>query len=382
VQLEENAHASGGASESYPEILFKPLTMGAFELPNRVLMAPLTRNRAHPDGTPHEMAITYYRQRASAGLIFTEATQISPMGKGYINTPGIHSDAHVAAWKRITDAVHAGGGRIFLQLWHVGRISHTSLLPRGEQPVSASAVRADAQTFAESGFVDTSEPRALETEEIPALIEGYRQAAMRAVTAGFDGVEVHSANGYLLDQFLHSHTNLRTDAYGGSPENRARLTLEVTQAVADAMGADRVGVRLSPTGTFNDMRPDDEDTFAAVIDGLNAKGLAYLHMVEKFPGSEVSDDDMAMLDRLHSRWHGVYIANGDFTDRSAAEWITRKRANAVVFGRPFIANPDLPERFRQQAPLTPPDQQTFYGGDHHGYTDYPFLKPEAIEAAA
>lgn len=373
---------SGEDREDYPETLFKPLTMGALELPNRVVMAPLTRNRAHPDGTPHEMAIRYYRQRASAGLIFTEATQVSPMGKGYINTPGIHSDAQTAAWKRITDAVHAGGGRVFLQLWHVGRISHTSLLPDGQSPVSASAVRANAQTFAASGFVDTSEPRALETDEIPALLEEYRRAAKRAVEAGFDGVEVHSANGYLLDQFLHSHTNLRSDAYGGSPENRARLTLEVTQAVADVIGAGRAGVRLSPTGTFNDMRPDDEETFAAVIDGLNAKGLAYLHMVEKFPGAEVSGEDAAMLDRLHGRWHGVYIANGDFTGSAAADWITRKRANAVAFGRPFLANPDLPERFRRRAPLNQPDQETFYGGDHRGYTDYPFLEERVAAAAA
>lgn len=382
MQLKENARASGGASESYPEILFKPLTVGALELPNRVLMAPLTRNRAHPDGTPHEMAITYYRQRASAGLIFTEATQVSPMGKGYINTPGIDSDPHVAAWKRITDAVHAGGGRIFLQLWHVGRISHTSLLPDGQQPVSASAVRADAQTFAASGFVDTSQPRALETDEIPALIEDYRQAAKRAVAAGFDGVEVHSANGYLLDQFLHSHTNHRTDAYGGSPENRARLTREVTQAVANVIGADRVGVRLSPTGTFNDMRSDDEETFTEVIDGLDRKGLAYLHVVENSLGGPNSDADVAMLERLRRRWQGVYIANGEFDAASAAGWIARGRAHAVTFGRPFIANPDLPERFRRQAPLNEPQRETFYGGDHHGYTDYPFLRPEAIEVAA
>ncbi len=364
---------AGAHAAAYPEVLFKPLTMGSLELPNRVLMAPLTRNRAHPDGTPHDTATTYYRQRASAGLIFTEATQISAMGKGYINTPGIHADAHTAAWKRITDAVHAGGGRIFVQLWHVGRISHTSLLPDGQPPVAPSAVRAEAQTFAESGFVDTSQPRALETSEIPALIEEYRQAARRALEAGFDGVEVHSANGYLLDQFLHSHTNLRTDQYGGNPENRARLTLEATQAVAEVFGAGRVGVRLSPTGTFNDMRPDDEETFAAVIDGLNRIGLAYLHVVEKFPGAEVSDADQAMRQRLRDRWAGVYIANGDFDDRTAADWIARGRAHAIAFGRPFIANPDLPERFRRQAPLNEPDQATFYGGDHHGYTDYPFL---------
>lgn len=373
---------AGGGRHGYPEILFKPLTMGALELPNRVLMAPLTRNRAHPDGTPHELAITYYRQRASAGVIFTEATQISPMGKGYVNTPGIHTDAHMAAWKRITDAVHAAGGRIFLQLWHVGRISHTSLLPDGQAPVAPSAIRAQTQTFGEDGFVDTSQPRALETREIPALIEDYRAAARRAVAAGFDGAEVHSANGYLLDQFLHAHTNQRTDQYGGSPENRARLTIEVTQAVAEVMGPGRVGVRLSPTGTFNDMRPDDEDAFAAAIDGLNRLGLAYLHVVEKFPGAEVSEADTAMLERLRARWDGVYIANGDFDDEMAADWIARERAHAVAFGRPFLANPDLPERFRRQAALNEPDQQTFYGGDHRGYTDYPFLEDSPAEAVA
>lgn len=359
-------------SDSYPAVLFEPLRMGALTLPNRVLMAPLTRNRAHPDGTPHEMAVTYYAQRASAGAIFTEATQVSAMGKGYINTPGLHTDGHVAAWRRITDAVHAGGGRILMQLWHVGRISHVSLLPDGQAPVAPSAIRAAAQTFAETGFVDTSAPRALGTEEIPALIEDYRAAARRAVEAGFDGVEVHSANGYLLDQFLHEHTNQRDDAYGGAPEARARLTLEVTEAVAGVVGADRTGVRLSPSGAFNDMRPDEE-SFAAVIDGLDKMGLAFLHGVEKFPGMDASEADVAMLDRLRGRWSGTYIANGDFDAERAAEWIGRGRAHAITFGRPFIANPDLPERFRQGAALNEADGDTFYGGDHRGYTDYPFL---------
>ncbi len=362
-----------GQTATTRDALFSPLSVGALELPNRVLMAPLTRNRAHADGTPKAMAVEYYRQRASAGLIVTEATQISAMGKGYLDTPGIHAPAHVAAWRKITDAVHAAGGRIVLQLWHVGRISHSSLLPDGAAPVAPSAIRAKAQTFTAEGFADTSEPRALRTDEIPALIADFRAAARNAMDAGFDGVEVHGANGYLLDQFLHAHSNARDDAYGGAPENRARLTLEVTRAVADEIGAGRVGVRLSPTGTFNDMRADDEDAFAAAIDGLDAMGLAYLHIVEKFPGAEVSAAEPALLARLRARWHGVYIANGDFDADQAAQWIAEGRADAVAFGRPFIANPDLPARFQSHAALNAPDQNTFYGGGAEGYTDYPAL---------
>lgn len=358
--------------------LFTPLSAGALEAPHRVWMAPLTRNRAQGDGTPKAMAETYYAQRASAGLIISEATQISPLGKGYIDTPGIHSEAQVAAWKRITEAVHAEGGRLYVQLWHVGRISHVSLLPPGEQPVSASALRAEAQTFGPEGFVDTSEPRALATDEIPQLIEDYRHAARQALAAGFDGVEVHSANGYLLDQFLHAHSNQRTDGYGGNAEGRARLTIEITKAVADIVGAGRTGLRLSPTGTFNDMRsaaenPDDEAAFVAVLDALKGEGLSFLHVVEQFPGADVSEADVALLDRLHKQWPGPYVANGDFDGARAAAWIARGRADAVTFGRPFISNPDLPERLLKGADLTPADQATFYGGGEEGYTDYPAL---------
>lgn len=356
------------------ENLFTPLTVGAIEAPNRVWMAPLTRNRAHSDGTPHVLAATYYEQRASAGLIITEATQISAAGKGYLDTPGIHTQSHIDAWKPVTEAVHSAGGRIFLQLWHVGRISHTSLLPEGTVPVAPSAIRANAQTFNQDGFVDVSEPRALATDEIPQLIEDYRQAALNAIEAGFDGVEVHAANGYLLDQFLHASTNQRTDAYGGSPENRARLTLEVTKAVADAIGADRVGIRLSPTGTFNDMqREGSETTFAAVVDGLDALGLAYLHVVEKFAVDSVPAEDQAFLDDLRKRWSGIYVANGDFDAASGQDWIARGHAHAITFGRPFIANPDLPARYEQGTSLNEPDQATFYGGGHRGYIDYPSL---------
>ncbi|MGF1563317.1 MAG: alkene reductase [Geminicoccaceae bacterium] len=365
-------------ADSQNGALFTPVRLGSLEVPHRVLMAPLTRNRAHSDGTPHELAVTYYRQRASAGLIITEATQISAMGKGYIDTPGIHNDAQGAAWKQVTDAVHEAGGRILVQLWHVGRISHVSLLPDGELPVAPSAIRAEAQTYGPEGFVDCSMPRALASDEIPALIDEYRHATRLAMAAGFDGVEVHSANGYLLDQFLHANANQRTDAYGGSAENRARLTIEVTRAVAEIIGADKVGVRLSPTGRFNDMDPSGEEpTFAAAVDGLNDLGLAYLHVVEQFPGAKVSDVDIAVLDRLHDRWRGAYIANGDFDTARANDWIGRKRADAIAFGRTFLANPDLPERLRQGAPLNEPDHATFYGGDHRGYTDYPFLEEVA-----
>lgn len=358
--------------------LFQPLRFGAIEAANRVLMAPLTRNRAHPDGTPWEKAADYYAQRASAGLIVTEATQIGPEGKGYINTPGIHSDAQVAAWRRITDAVHAKGGKIVLQLWHVGRISHTSLLPEGTVPVAPSAIRAEAQTFTASGFEDVSEPRALETGEIPRLIADYVSAAERAKVAGFDGVEVHAANGYLLDQFLNDGSNHRTDRYGGSPENRARLTIEVTEAVSRVWGADRVGVRVSPFGTFNGVSDSDpEAVFAAVYSALAPLGLAYLHVVEQFPGFDQTAGQAAALGRLRMLWPGVYIANGNFDSATAADWVGSGRASAVAFGRPYIANPDLVERFRAGAALAAPDQATFYGGDERGYTDYPTLRDAA-----
>ncbi|GGY47326.1 alkene reductase [Parvularcula lutaonensis] len=362
------------ADTKYPH-LFESLTLGSLELPHRVLMAPLTRNRARADGVHNvELASTYYTQRAGAGLIVSEATEISPLAKGYIDVPGIYRDAHVDAWQKITDSVHEAGGRIFCQLWHCGRISHTSLLPENQVPVSASAIRADAQVFTRNGFEDCSQPRALETEEIPGVIAEYRHAAEMAKAAGFDGVEVHAANGYLLDQFLHQHTNNRNDAYGGSPENRARLAAEVVEASAEVWGADRVGIRLSPTGKFSDMNPEGmEETVEALFKRINPMGLAYLHVVEKFPGLDVTEEEQATLDRLHDKWAGTYIANGDFDAQKAEEWIARGRADAVTFGRLFIANPDLPERFRRNAKLNEPNPDTFYGGGAEGYTDYPFL---------
>lgn len=360
-------------SDSRLSPLFQPLKFGSLTAPNRIWMAPLTRNRAHEDGTPGDLAAEYYRQRASAGLIISEATQISPHGKGYIDTPGIHDAGHVRKWRAVTDAVHDRDGRIFLQLWHVGRISHTSLLPDAEPPVAPSAIRANAQTFTRNGFEPVSAPRALHIDEIKGVVEQYGNAAMHAMEAGFDGVEIHAANGYLIDQFLHDGTNTRDDAYGGTARNRTRFLSEVVEAVTEMVDAGRVGVRLSPTGAFGDVSDSDiPETFGAAIEALNAHGLAYLHFVEKF-ASAPTPKDAEILSALRDQWKGVFVGNGAYKAESAAAAITGGRADAIAFGRPFIANPDLPERFRRGADLNRWDETTFYGGDHRGYTDYPSL---------
>ncbi len=358
------------------DILFRPLRVGALELPNRVLMAPLTRNRAHGDGTPRDIAATYYRQRASAGLIISEATQISAMGKGYKDTPGIYTDRHVEGWKPIIEAVHAAGGRIFCQLWHVGRISHISLLPEGAQPVSASAIRANAQTFTEGGFEDTSEPIALDGDGIARTLDDYSTAVRCAMKAGFDGVEVHSANGYLLDQFLQDGVNRRDDDYGGPVENRLRLLGEVLDRVGAVFPADRIGVRLSPLGQANDMSDSNpEATFSAAYRMLSDRKLAYLHAIEQFYGQDTVDEERALLKRLRALYDGVFVGNGAYDAKRARHAIAEGDADAITFGRPFIANPDLPERFRLGAELNEPDQEKFYGGGREGYTDYPLLDP-------
>ena len=355
-------------------ILFSPVRMGGLDLPNRVLMAPLTRNRAQPDGTPKDMAQTYYAQRASAGLILTEATQVTPMGKGYKDTPGIHDASHVAAWKKITDAVHAQGGRIYMQLWHVGRISHNSLLPDGQTPQAPSAIAANTKTFTEAGFEDCSEPHAVTKEEIEGLLDDYRRGAQNAKEAGFDGVEIHSANGYLIDQFLQDKTNQRDDEYGGSVENRMRFLRQVIDAVCEVWDRDYVGIRLSPLGQANDIGDSDpEGLFSEVYSLISAEKLAYLHVVEEFYGVDTSDEERAILKRLRQKFDGFYISNGGFDAKAAADVIADGHAQGVTFGRDFIANPDLPERFRQGAALNPQDPDTFYGGDEKGYTDYPFL---------
>ena len=356
------------------DILFTPIEMGGTTLPNRVLMAPLTRNRAQSDGVPADMAITYYRQRATAGLILTEATQVSAMGKGYLDTPGIHTEEQAAKWREITDAVHAEGGRIYIQLWHVGRISHVSLLPEGRQPVSSSAKRADQQTFTANGFEDCSEPVALDEDGIRQTISDYREAARLSKIAGFDGIEVHAANGYLIDQFLQDGVNDRTDGYGGSIENRMRFLEEVLDAVAEHWDAAHTGVRLSPLGQANDMSDSDPvGHFSKVYEMLSGRNLAYLHVVESFPGSDASDgrDD---IETLRKHYEGFYMANGGYDAARARDVIEHGHADAVTFGRPFIANPDLPRRMRIDAEMNEPDSDTFYGGDETGYIDYPFLE--------
>lgn len=353
--------------------LYSPIQFGTLPLRNRVFMAPLTRNRAEPDGTPGRYAETYYRQRSSAGLIITEATQISAMGKGYINTPGIYLPEHIAAWQRIVDGVHASGGRIFLQLWHVGRISHSSLLPGGGQPVAPSAVKARSRTVTNEGFVDVTEPRALTSKEIEETIEDFWMAARNARLAGFDGVEIHAANGYLIDQFLQSSTNRRTDRYGGPVSNRIRFLAETAEAVLDIWEKERVSVRLSPRGTFNDMGDDNpEATFTAAVAELARLGLSTLHMVESCPGdSPPTPDFQDLFRRLRRHWPGSYVANGGYDGPSGEKAIAEGHADAIAYGRAFLANPDLPVRLEHQGPLNEPDPTTFYGGTERGYIDYP-----------
>ena len=364
------------------DTLFSPVTMGAIEAANRVAMAPLTRNRADNDtGEVGDMHVDYYRQRAGAGLIITEATQISAEGKGYIRTPGIHTPEQVAAWKKVTDAVHEAGGKIVCQLWHVGRISHVSLQPDGQQPVAPSAVNAGVKTFTENGFEPTSDPRALDIEEMPRIVDEYAQAAKMAMAAGFDGVEVHAANGYLIDQFLKTGSNKRDDAYGGSVENRARLLMEVMEAVTAAIGGDRTGIRLSPFSPANGISDDNpQETFTHVVKGLNRFGLAYLHMVEGATGGSRDLKDGHSIDALRKLFDGVYMANNGYDREMAMAAVASGHADVIAIGRPFIANPDLVKRYRQNAPLNEGDQSTYYGGGREGYTDYPFLE-EATEEA-
>ena len=362
--------------------LFTPVDIGPYRIENRVVMAPLTRNRAGDGNVPQAMQVEYYAQRASAGLIITEATQVSPQGVGYPGTPGIHSAEQVAGWRRVTNTVHAQGGRIFLQLWHVGRISHPSLQPDGSLPVAPSAMRPDGDAFTATGLQPFVTPRALALDELPGIVESYRAAAVNALEAGFDGVEVHAANGYLLDQFLRDGSNARTDAYGGPVENRARLLFEVVDAVVDVLGADRVGIRLSPINSFNSMADSDPDaTFGHVVRRLSPYGLAYLHVVENdFAGAQGTQH--YDRDALRRAYDGVYMANGGYDRPRAARAIESGHADVVSFGAPYIANPDLVERFALDAPLNKPDPKSFYGGDERGYIDYPFLDEAAASVPA
>ena len=354
---------------------FDPLSMGALALANRIVMAPLTRNRALAGGIPGPLTVEYYRQRASAGLIIAEASQISPMGQGYLDTPGIYNEAQVSGWRAVTEAVHACGGKIVLQLWHVGRISHSSLLPDHAAPVSCTSRAADAQTFTAEGFVAVSTPRALSDDELPALVADYVHAAECALQAGFDGVEIHAANAYLLDQFLRDSVNDRTGNYGGCIANRARLVLEVAGAVSQAIGADRTGIRLSPMTTFSGTPRDSnpQALYAYLIQQLAPLGLAYVHMIEGETGGERAPADAPAFDYavLRKAFPGGWIANNAYTRQSAMDTVASGEADAIAFGRAFISNPDLVRRLRDDLPLNPLDPDTIYGGGARGYTDYP-----------
>ena len=360
--------------------LFDPIHIGRIAAANRIVMAPLTRNRAGAGGVPPEMAATYYAQRASAGLIVAEATQISAEGQGYIATPGIHTPEQVAGWRRVTDAVHAAGGKIVLQLWHVGRISHVSLLPEGMVPVSSSARVAAAKTFTHEGLVDVSAPRALRTDEMPRLVADYRHAARNAIGAGFDGIEVHAANGYLLEQFLRDSINDRTDAYGGSIANRCRVVVEIMQAVADEIGADRCGVRLSPVTPFNDagLDSDTQGLFNHLMGQLAPMKLAFMHLIEGSTGGprDFAPFDYDALHAIYKQAHpqGTWMLNNGYDRDMAIEVVASGRADAIAFGKPFISNPDLVRRLRDNAPLAVPDAATMFGGDAKGYIDYPTLE--------
>jgi N-ethylmaleimide reductase len=360
--------------------LFDPIRIGAIAAANRIVMAPLTRDRAGPGQVPTPLMATYYEQRASAGLIVTEATQISPEGQGYLDTPGIHSAEQVAGWRRVTDAVHAQGGKIVLQLWHVGRISHVSLLPNGQPPVSSTSRRANGKTFTAKGFEDVSEPRALRLDELPRVVADYRHAARNAIAAGFDGVEVHGANGYLLEQFLRDSVNDRSDAYGGPKENRARLLLEVMQAVVAEIGADRTGLRLSPVTPANDAQQDSDaqGLFNFVVEQLAPLKLAFIHVIEGATGGprDVAPFDYAALRARfkHGHEHGAWIVNNGYTRAMAIDAVGGGAADLVAFGKPFISNPDLVRRLREGAPLAELNKLTLYGGGAEGYTDYPPLE--------
>lgn len=352
--------------------LFSPVQVGPYDLKNRIVMAPLTRSRAGPGNVPNRLNALYYAQRASAGLIVSEATQISPEGQGYIATPGIHSAAQIDGWKLVTKAVHGAGGRMVLQLWHVGRISHPSFQPGGALPIAPSAIKPDAQAFTEKGFEPIPTPRALATTEIPVIVAQYAQGAKNALAAGFDGVEVHAANGYLIDQFLRDRTNRRSDPYGGGIENRGRFLMEVVDAVTAAVGPERTGVRISPQNTQNDIADSDpQSLFNHVAMGLAGRGLAYLHVIEgDTSGAAVAPFDYGALKHLFG---GVIVANNGFDKASANAAIAEDRADLVAFGKAFIANPDLVTRLLLDAPLLEVNRETLYGGKEEGYTDYPVL---------
>ncbi|MBX9961425.1 MAG: alkene reductase [Burkholderiales bacterium] len=378
---------AGGSAE----LLFEPVRLGGLELPHRIVMAPLTRSRARqPGNVPAPLNACYYAQRASAALIITEATQVSMQGQGYAWTPGIHSREQIDSWQQVSEAVHEAGGRMVMQLWHVGRISHPALQPDQMLPVAPSAIGASGQAFIENErgepeLVPFVAPRSLQLEEMPYLVRQYTRGARNAQRAGMDGVEVHAANGYLLDQFLESGTNQRTDEYGGSVQNRARLLMEVVETACEVWGPERVGVRISPLGSFNDMSDDNpEETFGHVAERLNDYNLAYLHLINPASaqveqGLPPAPRALRMVELIRSTYRGKLVLCGGFDRDSAEAWLKMGRADVIAFGRKFLANPDLPERFRQRVPLNKDDSSTYYGGGAKGYTDYPSLAQERGE---
>jgi N-ethylmaleimide reductase len=364
--------------------LFMPLKLGRYSLLHRVVMAPLTRMRAEtPGNVATDLAVEYYAQRASpGGLIIAEASQVTPYGQGYPATPGVHSAEQIAAWKKITDAVHAKGGIIFLQLWHTGRISHPSFQPGGAVPVAPSAIAPAGKSFTQDWQqVPFETPRALDIEEIPGIVEAYREGSRNALIAGFDGVELHGANGYLIEQFLHSKTNHRTDGYGGSIDNRSRLLMEVMTAIIEVCGADRVGVRFSPFGVVNDAgEADPVGLYSHVLSRLAPLGIAYVHLIESRATDAGEAGAPLAISNLRPFWPGTLIIAGGFIGASADAAVRTGQGDAVAFGRHFIANPDLPRRLQAGAPLNPYNRATFYGGGAAGYTDYPvFEQSEAAE---
>lgn len=359
--------------------LLSPAKLGTLALPNRIVMAPMTRSRAdNPDNAPTGLHAEYYAQRAGAGLIITEASQVSPQGVGYIRTPGIHSPAQVAGWREVTDAVHENGGRIFIQLWHVGRISHPDF-HGGELPVAPSAINPNSQAFTPAGLKDTVTPRALTTPEVRGVVQDFVRAARNAMEAGFDGVELHGANGYLIEQFLRDSSNRRDDRYGGSIAKRARFLFEIVEGVGDAIGHDRVGVRLSP-GNVANIGPDSdmEALYDFVIGVLGNYRLSYLHLLENTSADAGEPNRIADVTRRYRTvYSGTLITNNGYDRASGNAVLERGEADLVAYGRPFIANPDLPERFRLEAPLAEGDPDTFYQGGRKGYLDYPPLRREA-----
>jgi N-ethylmaleimide reductase len=360
--------------DAAPHSLQSPYWLGDLELRNRFVMSPMTRSRAIGGNVPSPLAPTYYAQRATAGLIVTEATQVSPQGVGYIRTPGIHSPEQVAGWRQVTDAVHRGGARIFAQLWHVGRISHPDFHD-GALPVAPSAIAADGEVFTTRGPTKMVTPRALAGHELPGIVAQFQKGAENAKAAGFDGVELHGANGYLLDQFLRDGTNRRTDSYGGSIRNRARFPLEVTEAVIGVWGPQRVAYKVSPNGAFNSMSDSDPiATFSYLADELSRLGLVYLHVTEGVAGPMAPPAGTPLAAPvLRKRFTGALILNGGYDENSGNAAIAQGRADLIAFGVPFLANPDLPDRYARHAGLNAPDQATFYAGEEKGYVDYPAL---------